>query len=121
MHSSFPLSQNLNALGYGLIVFLRGSTLGIQTHAYYLVSLVAMASPVVGVLLTGYAAVFQGTRSDASKALRQFASVKTSKIVSLKAGRKPSVLMWKTRLCAKSLTQWEYLHFNGKKQTMSTN
>ncbi|KAF2842525.1 hypothetical protein M501DRAFT_927484, partial [Patellaria atrata CBS 101060] len=57
---------------------------------------------------------------DASKALRQFSSVNTSKNASLKAGRKPSLLIWKTRRRAKSRTRWEYLRFNGKKQTTSS-
>ncbi|EFQ95086.1 hypothetical protein PTT_07014 [Pyrenophora teres f. teres 0-1] len=69
-----------------------------------------MASPMVEVLVG----------PDASKAFRQLASVNTSKNASLKAGRKPCSLMWKTRRHAKSLTRWEYLRFNGGKQTTSS-
>ncbi|KAF2834588.1 hypothetical protein M501DRAFT_943910, partial [Patellaria atrata CBS 101060] len=47
-------------------------------------------------------------------------SVNTSKNASLKAGRKPSLLIWKTRRRAKSRTRWEYLRFNGEKQTTSS-
>jgi hypothetical protein len=46
-----------------------------------------------------------GTKPDALKAFRQLTSVNTSKNASLKAGRKPSLLIWKTRRRAKSLTR----------------
>ncbi|KAF1354156.1 hypothetical protein EJ07DRAFT_134101, partial [Lizonia empirigonia] len=57
---------------------------------------------------------------EASKALRQFSSVNTLRNASLKAGRKPSLLMWKKRWRAKSQTRWLYLRFNGEKQTTSS-
>lgn len=63
---------------------------------------------------TTYALI--GTSPAALTAFLQFSSVKTLKNASLKAGRKPFLLMWKTSWRAKSLMHWEYFYFSGKKQ-----